>query len=93
MHYDERSECIMTHLTVRRLPPRLGEALRRETRRRGASLNQTVIDLLEQALGTAPGTRRSNGLRALAGRWSASEARAFDAAVRDQERIDEDLWR
>ena len=83
----------MTHLTVRKLPPRLGEALQRETRRRGVSLNQTVIDLLEQALGTGPGARRSNGLRGLAGRWSAADARAIDTALRDQERIDKDLWR
>jgi len=83
----------MTHLTVRKLPPRLGDALQRETRRRGRSLNQTVIDLLEQALGTAAGTRRSNGLRSLAGRWSAAESRAIETALKDHERIDKDQWR
>lgn len=83
----------MTHLTVRKLPPRLGDALRRETRRRGVSLNQTVIDLLEQALGTASGARRSNGLRSLAGRWSAADSKALEAALKDHERIDKDLWR
>jgi hypothetical protein len=82
------------HLTVRKVPRDVAEALERETRRRGVSLNQTVIDVLAQGLGIAPpGTRRSNGLKRLAGTWSDSDLEQFEAAITSTEQIDEELWR
>lgn len=81
----------MKHLTVRDLPPELAEALEREKRRRGDSLNGTVIGLLSQGLGV--GTARSNGLAQLAGRWSEEEFRGFEEAVAPFERVDDELWR
>jgi plasmid stability protein len=81
----------MKALTIRNLPPTLAEALDREKRRRGQSLNQTVIDLLGQGLG-ATGAR-SNGLGQLAGGWSEEEFREFEAATAHFESVDEDLWR
>ena len=84
MHYMNAS-----HLTVRNLPEELAAALEREKRRRGASLNQTVIDLLRQSLGVKG--ERSNGLGRLAGTWTAAEHRKFLSAVRSFEEIDQDL--
>lgn len=81
----------MKNLTIRNVPEDLAEALAGEKRRRGASLNQTVIELLSQGLGV--GTTRSNGLARFAGTWSEEEFREFEEAVEDFERIDEDLWR
>jgi plasmid stability protein len=81
----------MRTLTVRNLPREVAEALEREKRRRGESLNQTVIELLTQGLGV--GTVRSNGLARLAGRWSEEEFAEFERAVAPFEEIDEELWR
>lgn len=81
----------MRTLTVRNVPPQVAEALEREKRLRGESLNQTVIDLLSQGLGV--GTRRSNGLDRLAGRWSEEEFREFEQAVAPFEEVDDELWR
>ena len=81
----------MKHLTVRDVPDELAEALRREKERRGGSLNRLVIELLGQSLGVA-GRQRSNGLAALAGTWSESDHREFEAAIRECEQIDEELW-
>ena len=78
-------------LTIRNVPPSLAEALEREKRRRGKSLNQTVIDLLGQGLG-AEGVR-SNGLGHLAGGWSEDEFRDFERATVQFEAVDEELWR
>lgn len=78
-------------LTIRNLPPRLAEALEREKRRKGKSLNQTVIDLLGQGLG-AEG-ERSNGLGSLAGGWSEDDFREFERATAQFEAVDEELWR
>jgi len=78
-------------LTIRNLPPSLAEALEREKRRKGKSLNQTVVDLLGQALGTE--SERSNGLGRLAGGWSEEEFRDFERATAQFETVDEEVWR
>lgn len=78
-------------LTIRNLPGGVADALEREKRRRGRSLNQTVIDLLAQSLGVE-GTR-SNGLAGLAGGWDEDELHEFEQAVSPFEQIDEELWR
>jgi len=64
--------------------------LDQEKRRRGTSLNQTVIDLLRQSLGVA-GTR-GNGVRRLAGTWTESEHQEFLAAIAEFEQIDPEFW-
>jgi hypothetical protein len=66
-------------------------ALDSERKRRGASLNQTVIDLLKQATGV--GGPRSNGLAVHAGTWSEKQFREFEEATKEFEKIDEELWR
>lgn len=79
-------------MTIRNLPPGIADALEREKRRRGKSLNQTVIDLLGQGLG-AQGDGRSNGLGRLAGGWSEDEFSDFERAMAPFEEVDEELWR
>ena len=86
-------ERTVRHLTIRNVPPKLADALDQEKRRRGTSLNRTVLDLLAQSLGQSPTGRRSNGLGKLAGTWSEEEFQQFEAAVAETERIDEELWR
>lgn len=80
----------MKHLTVRNVPAPVAEALQRERRRRGRSLNQTVIELLRQGLGV--GAPRSNGLGRMAGSWSQAEVEEFERAVKPFEEIDRELW-
>lgn len=60
---------------------------------RGRSLNQTVLDLLAQAVGLDGGSRRSNGLGTLGGTWSAEEHEEFERAIAETEEIDQELWR
>ena len=96
MHMDAFYECIrsilLKNLTVRNVPPEVTKALDQERRRRGDSLNQTVIELLRQALGVGS-RRRSNGLGSLAGTWSEEQFREFESSVEVFEQIDEELWR
>jgi len=83
------SEC--TPFDCQNLPEDLSAALDREKRRRGVSLNQTVIDLSRLSLGVT-GTR-SNGLARLAGSWTAAEERQFLRRIRKFEEIDRDLYK
>jgi len=80
-----------SHLTVRNVPPELSAALDAARRRRGGSLNQTVIELLRQALGV--GSRRHNGLARFAGRWSEAQWREFEEATEAFEKVYPELWR
>ncbi len=82
----------MKHLTVRNLPESVARAIQRETRRRGKSLNQTVIELLGHCLGAAPSSRRNNGLARLAGTWTPEEHRIFEANIQATEQTDPELW-
>lgn len=81
------------HLTIRNIPARVAKELEKEKRRRGQSINQTVIDLLSQGLGVGPGEVRRNGLARFAGTWSAEDLRRFEVATAPLEEVDEDLWR
>lgn len=80
------------HLTIRDIPEDLAAALEAERRRRGASLNRTVKELLGQALGVG-GAPFDNGLGRHAGTWSDAELRQFEEATAVFEAIDEELWR
>ncbi len=82
---------LLKNMTVRNIPPELAKALDKERRRRGDSLNKTVLELLRQGLGVGPGVR-SNGLASLAGTWSEDEFREFEEATAFFEQVDEELW-
>ena len=79
------------HLTVRNVPSELAEALEREKQRRGTSLNQTVIDLLQMSLGVSG--QRTNGLARLAGTWSEREHQDFLKQVECMAEIDPEFWK
>ena len=83
----------MKTMTIRNVSMELSAALEAEKRRRGLSLNRTVLLLMQEALGVSPGRNRSNGLRRLAGSWSEDEIRTFEQAVAPFAEVDEDLWR
>ena len=83
----------MKVLTIRGVPKRLADALEREKRRRGRSLNQTVLEVLGERLGVGDKGPRRNGLASLAGTWSCDDFESFRDATASTERIDEELWR
>ena len=83
----------MKTMTIRSVPPELAAALEAEKRRRGLSLNRTVLSLMQEALGVSNHRRRGNGLRRLSGSWSEDEFRHFETNVAAFEEIDRDLWK
>lgn len=83
----------MKALTIRKVDARLAAALTRETKRRGTSLNQTILDLLRAALGMGAPVPRSNGLEKFAGTWTAEDLAEFETNVAMFDQIDPELWR
>jgi hypothetical protein len=77
--------------TIRGVPPAVDEALRARARRSGKSLNQAAVDALADGSGVSGASRRRRHLGDIAGSWKADKAVA--AALEDQDRVDEDLWR
>ena len=84
---------LQKHLSIRGIDPALSKALNAELRRRGTSLNQTVLDLLRRELGLNPGEKFSNGLGKLGGRWTEEEFREFQKNTAIFGQIDEELWK
>lgn len=82
----------MKTLTIRNVPSRLAAALDRERRRRDASLNQTVLDVLSRGLGVSDEGGRSNGLAKLAGGWTDDDLERFEEAVKPFETVDPETW-
>jgi hypothetical protein len=84
---------IMKALTIREVDAQLARALENEKKRRGASLNQTVLQLLRQALGLdSPGTR-SNSLAKLSGTWSEEDLSRFERDTVVFEQVDAEIWK
>jgi plasmid stability protein len=80
------------NLTIRNIPDEVADALENEKSRRRASLNGTVIELLRQGLGVGS-SPRSNGIRRLAGTWTAEQLQEFEENVAVLDGIDAELWR
>ncbi len=74
--------------TLRNIPDALDRALRRRAKEQGRSLNEVALDALARGAGVAEDAVR---LRDLAGTWE-DDAHTY-AALRDQRRVDEELWR
>ena len=85
----------MKPITLRNVPPDVARKIQQTAEEHKMSSNKAVIRLLEGATGRgrSRGKTVHHDLDALAGSWSASEAKAFDRAVARQRSIDEDLWK
>ena len=76
--------------TLRQVPREIDSALRKKSRRERKSLNQVAIEALSAGL-AVNGAVRYHDLDFAIGTWV--EDKEFDAAIKDQDKIDEVLWR
>lgn len=84
----------MRTLTIRNVTPKLSDALEKEKRRLGTSMNDTVLQLLSESLDINPKTGRwTNGLEKLAGGWTDEDFEEFERNTAATREIDEELWR
>lgn len=86
----------MTHQLTIRYDESLAREIEGLAQREGLSRNQAVLQLLRKGAGIeerAEAEVIGDSLDWFVGSWSEKEAREFDEAVADFERIDEELWR
>jgi plasmid stability protein len=77
--------------TIRNVPEALDRRLRERAAAEQTSLNDAVLRVLTQAIGLTPEASRQRDLGDLSGTWKRDPA--FERALRDQDRIDPDLWK
>lgn len=79
---------MVTQLTVRNPSSELVQRLRALSKERGESLNATILFLLERALGV---DARREWLEQFA-TWTQEEYEEFEESLREQRRIDPEIW-
>jgi hypothetical protein len=77
--------------TIRGIPVAVDHALRERARVAGKSLNEAAVDALAEGSGMTGSRRKRRDLADIANTWRADKA--VEAALADQDRVDEDLWR
>ncbi len=77
--------------TIRGVPPAIDQAVRRRARQEGKSLNAVAMEALARGLELDAKVVEHRDLDELIGTWQ--EDPAFDAAIADFERVDEEVWR
>lgn len=77
--------------TLRRIPRSVDTAVRERAERSGKSLNEAALDALAEGLGLAGAPVRRRDLGDIAGTWKAD--RGLEAALADQDRVDDEIWK
>jgi hypothetical protein len=77
--------------TLRDVPPNLDRVVRQKARQARKSLNQVLIDALLRAFGLTREPARQRDLSDVTGTWR--DDPKFDEVVREQRRVDPELWR
>ena len=94
MHYVKIN--LMKAITLRNLPPRVARMVRQKAEAEGASINKSVIRLLEEreAFRQIKGRKvRHRDLDALAGSWTRKDAAVFERHLASLRTIDPELWK
>ena len=81
------------HLTIRNLPADVSRGIENERRKRGTSLNATVVHLLRVAVGGGAEPPYDNGLGKYAGRWTETDLEEFERNTADTREIDPEMWK
>ena len=77
--------------TIRGIPTEIDNALRARAQAAGTSLNEAAIDALAEGAGLAGAPRKRRDFGDIAATWRPEKA--VEAALAEQDRIDESLWR
>jgi hypothetical protein len=76
--------------TIRTVPPAIDRALRRRAKQEAKSLNAVAVEALARGLEIAATPVEHRDLDPLIGSWE--EDAAFDRAIADFERVDDEAW-
>jgi plasmid stability protein len=78
-------------LTLQDVPKDVDDALRSKAQAEGKSVDQVALDVLKAGLGLRQRPKKHIDLSDIAGTWI--EDPEVEAALRDQDRVDPEMWR
>jgi len=85
----------MKVITIRNVEAPVSEKLKLEAKNQGKSINQFIIDMIEQNLGFKKKKKYSavhTDLDHLFGKWSDEEYYRIQGKIDEDRKIDKDLW-
>ncbi|MFH2129949.1 MAG: toxin-antitoxin system HicB family antitoxin [bacterium] len=85
----------MKAITIRNVEPSVSEKLKCEAKNQGKSVNQFIIDMIEQNLGFKKKKKFSNihhDLDHLFGKWTDEEYNQIQGRIDKERKIDKELW-
>jgi plasmid stability protein len=82
----------MKAITLRNIPEQLAKRIEERARRSRKSLNQTVIEILDERTSVNK-QQLYHDLDHLVGTWAEDEAKAFNTELEAQRGIDPELWK
>lgn len=88
---DYNAGTMKTQYTIRAVPAAIDRALRRRAKAEAKSLNAVTVEALARGLELDAKPVEHTDLDDLIGTWQEDEA--FDQAMADFERVDEDAWK
>jgi DNA-binding transcriptional ArsR family regulator len=77
-----------SQLTIRGVTDELNRRLNKLSKSKGQSVNSVALRILEDAVGIDARRQRLDRYMT----WSSADLKEFEAALRDQRVIDDDLW-
>jgi len=81
-------------LTIRKLPEEVADAVRGRAEENQSSFSKALVSLLQEHLSEGKiAVRKKRDLSWIAGTMSEEDATAFDQALREQRRIDPEMWK
>ena len=86
----------MKAITLRNLPEMVCDAVQAKAEKDHLSISKAVVSLLEEHIAESNSSNRDKKKRDLSwmvGTMSEEDAKAFDECLRDQRRIDPEMWK
>lgn len=82
----------MSQITLRQIPENIDVLIRHLSQEKNKSINKTIIELLEKALGVSGNSNKKRDLSNLAGTWSTLQAKEFRRNTTQFGEIDREIW-
>ncbi len=83
----------MNQITLRQIPENVDTLIRQLSKAQKKSINKTIIELLEKALGVSRNSTKKRDLSQLAGTWEESQFEEFEKNIAQFDTIDNEIWK
>ncbi len=85
----------MKSITIHGLNDQISQKITETAQNKGQSLNKTIKELLEKALGLTPQGSKDyrNDFSEFLGVWSEEDSKEFETSIRDFEKVDPGAWK